>query len=164
MLIDSLVLSCLIYAFSVWGTMLTLAHQQQLQWLHNWGVRIAASLQKFDRVSYHRRQFHWLSIPSLVRYRSLCATRQIYYSEHDTSLDPPIIFGSGHNCNTRLSTRFICSECCRLSATKKTFRHIAAQWWNDLSEVMITAASASHLYDYVCVLMISVFRVSVFLY
>ena len=94
-------------------------------------------------------KFHWLSIPSLVRYRSLCAMRQIYYSEHDTSLNPPITFGSSHNYNTRLSTRFICPECCRLSATKKAFRHIAAQWWNDLPEGMITAASASHLYDYI---------------
>jgi len=31
--------------------MLTSAHQQRLQRLHNWGVRIAASLQKFDHVS-----------------------------------------------------------------------------------------------------------------
>ena len=46
MLIDSLVLSCLIYALPVWGTMLTLAHQQRSQWLHNWRVCIAASLQR----------------------------------------------------------------------------------------------------------------------
>ena len=71
-------------------------------------------------------QFHWLSILSLVRYRSLCAMRQIYYSEHDTSLDPPIIFG-------------------------RTCSHpiYAAQWWNDLPEGMITAASTYHLYDYI---------------
>ena len=65
---------------------------------------------------------------------------------HDTSLDPPIIFGSGHNYNTRLSTRFICPEHCQLSATKW---HIVTQWWNDLPEGMITSASASHLYDYI---------------
>ena len=100
MLIDSLVLSRLINALPVWGTMLTLAHQQQLQRLHNWGMRIAASLHKVDHVSYHRRQFPFLTIPFLVRYRSLCAIRQIFYYEHDTSLDPPIIFGSGHNYNT----------------------------------------------------------------
>ena len=94
MLIDSLVLSHLIYALPVWGTMLTLAHQQRLQRLHYWGMRIATSLQKFDHVSYHQHKFQWLSIPSLVRYRSLCAMRQIYYSEHDTFLDPPITFGS----------------------------------------------------------------------
>ena len=57
MLLDSLVLSPLIYALPVWGTMWTLAHQQQLQQLHNWGVRISASLQEFDHVSYHRRKF-----------------------------------------------------------------------------------------------------------
>ena len=70
MLIDSLVVSHLVYALPVLGTMLTLAHQQRLQWLHNWGVStgIAASLQKFDHVSHHRRKFYWLSIPSLVRY------------------------------------------------------------------------------------------------
>ena len=72
-----------------------------------------------------------------------------------------VIFGSGHNYNTRLSTRFICPERCRLSATKKTFRHIAAQWWNDLPEGMITAPIYVTKF---CVIMISVFRVSVFLY
>jgi len=51
MLLDSLVLSPLIYALPVWGTMWTLAHQQQLQQLHNWGVRISASLQEFDHVT-----------------------------------------------------------------------------------------------------------------
>ena len=40
----------------------------------------------------------------LVRYRSLCAMRQIYYSECDTSLDPTIVFGSSHHYHTRLSS------------------------------------------------------------
>ena len=149
MLIDSLVLSRLIYALPVWGTMLTSAHQQRLQRLHNWGVRIAASLQKYDHVSYHRHKFHWLSVPSLVKYRSLCAMRQIYYSQHDTSLDPPIMFGSSHHYHTRLSSRHICPQRCRLSATQKTFRNISAHWWNDLPDEIATAASASDLYDYI---------------
>ena len=38
--IDSLVVSRLVYALPVWGTMLTLVQQQRLQWLHNWGVHI----------------------------------------------------------------------------------------------------------------------------
>ena len=134
-LIDSLVLSHLIYARPVWGTMLTLAHQQRLQWLHNWGVHIAASLQKFDHVS-HRPNFNWLSIPSLVKYHS-CTMQQIYHLEHDTSL---IVFGSNHHYHTRLSSRHIRSEHCRLSATQKPFRH-TAHWWNDLTVDIVTASS-----------------------
>ena len=66
MLIDSLVLSRLIYALPVWGTMLTLAHQQQLQRLHNWGVHIATSLQKFDHVSYHFTGYLFLLCSDIV--------------------------------------------------------------------------------------------------
>jgi len=90
---QSLVLSCLIYALPAWITMITAAHQQRSQRMHNCGVCIAASLRKFDHVSYHRHNFHWLSIPSLIRYRSLCGMVQTFYLKHDTSLDPPMAFG-----------------------------------------------------------------------
>jgi len=68
MLIDSPVLSRLIYALPAWGTMLTAAHQQRLQQMHNWGAHIPASLRKFDHVSYHWHSFHWSSLSLLVCY------------------------------------------------------------------------------------------------
>ena len=64
----------------------------RLQHLHNWGVCITASLRKYDHVSYHRCQLNWLSLPSLIKYRSLCVMHKIYYGP----LNPPIIFGSSH--------------------------------------------------------------------
>jgi len=92
--------------------LLTSAHQQWLQWLYNWGVRIATSLQRFDHVSHHRHIFNWLSIPSLLKYCSLCAMQQICHLENDTSLHPPIVFGSIHDYHTRLSSRRIRPLCC----------------------------------------------------
>ena len=58
MLIDSLVLSCLIYALPVWGPLLSQFDIHHLQRLHNWGIRITASLGKFDHVLEHRSKFH----------------------------------------------------------------------------------------------------------
>ena len=46
-----------------------------------------------------------ISIPSLVKYHSLCAMQQICHLENDTSLDPPIVFGSTHNYHNQLLSR-----------------------------------------------------------
>ena len=80
MLIDSLVLSRLIYALPALGTMLTMAQQQRLQRMHNWSVRIVASLRKFDHVSSHRHDFHWLSVPSLLLHITPCVLCCRYFT------------------------------------------------------------------------------------
>ena len=90
MLVDSLVLSCLIYALPVWGPLLSQSNTHRLQRLHNWGVRITASLHKFDHVSEHRANFDWLSVSSLIKYRCLCALHKIYMGD-GTMLDPPVV-------------------------------------------------------------------------
>ena len=73
-------------------------------------------------VSYHRYQLNWLSLPSLIEYRSLCVMHKIY-RDTNVPLTPPIVFGSNHAYHTRWSDRFIQPVYCRLSATQKLFRH-----------------------------------------
>ena len=48
----------------------------------------------------------WLSLPSLIKYCSLCVMHKIYYSTN-VPLNPPISFGSSHAYRTRWSDRFI---------------------------------------------------------
>ena len=93
MLIDSLALSHLLYALPVWGPMLSKVQLNRLQHLHNWGVRISAGLQKYDHLSHHRHQLNWLSVSSLLKFRSLCVMHKIYH-HNNVPLDPPITFGS----------------------------------------------------------------------
>ena len=49
MLINSLVLSRLMYALTVWGPLLSQFDIRHLQYLYNWGIRMTASI-KFDHV------------------------------------------------------------------------------------------------------------------
>ena len=148
MLIDSLVLSRLSYALPVWGPMLSKSQLNRLQNLHNWGVRITACLQKYDHVSYHRHQLNWLSVSSMIRYRSLCVMHGIYH-HNNVPFDPPIIFGSTHAYRTRWSERLIQPVYCRLSATKTLFRHLVSRWWNELSDDLVTSPTfLSSAYDY----------------
>ena len=147
MLIDSLVLSRFTYALPVWGPMLSKLNR--LQHLHNWGVRITASLRKYDHVSYHRHQLNWLSLPSLIEYPSLCVMHQIY-RDTNVPLNPPIKFGSNHAYHTRWSDRFIQPVYCRLSATQKLFRHMTSRWWNELPDDIATSTTfLSTTYNYI---------------
>ena len=108
MLIDSLVLSRFTYALPVWGPMLSKFQLNRLQHLHNWGVCITASLRKYDHVSYHRYQLNWLSLPSLIEYRSLCVMHKIY-RDTNVPLTPPIVFGSNLTILVGLTDSF--SQC-----------------------------------------------------
>ena len=149
MLIDSLVLSRLIYALPVWGPLLSQSDIHRLQRLHNWGIRITASLKKFDHVSEQHYKFHWLTLSSLIKYRCLCALHKIYFGE-GIALDPPIVFGTNHGYSTRSSSRSIQPLFCRLSKTKKLFRHSVTAWWNVLSDdVILTSNFPSTLYDHI---------------
>ena len=148
MLVDSLVLSHLIYALLVWGPLLSQSNIHHLQRLHNWGVRITTSLQKFDHVSEHRANFNRLTVSTLIKYRCLCALHKIYVGD-DTVLDPPVVFGTNHKHHTRSSQRFIQPAFCRLSFTKKLFRHSATLWWNDLpDEVALSSTFPSSVYNF----------------
>ena len=147
MLVDSFVLSRLIYALPVWGPLLSQSNTHRLQRLHNWGVGITASLHKFDHVSEHRANFDWLSVSSLIKYRCLCALHKIYMGD-GTMLDPPVVFGTDHKYHTRSSQKLIQPAFCRLSSTKKLFRHSAAHWWNDLpDEVALSSTFPSSVYN-----------------
>jgi len=146
MLIDSLVLSRLMYALPVWGLLLSQFDIQCLQYLHNWDIHITASIGRFDHVSEHHSKIHWLTVSSLIKYRCLCA--KIYHGD-GIVLDPPITFGTSHTYCTRSSNRFIQAELCRLSRTKKLFRHSVIHWWNDLpDDVLFYHEFPSTLYDF----------------
>ena len=110
-------------------------------------MRIIASLHKFDHVSEHRANFDWLSVSSLIKYCCLCALYKIYMGD-GTMLDPPVVFGTNHKYHTRSSQKFIQPAFCRLSSTKKLFRHSAAHWWNDLpDEVALSSTFPSSVYN-----------------
>ena len=95
MLIDSLVLSRLMYALPVWGPLLYQFDIWHLQYLLNWGIHITASIGRFDHVSEHRSKLHWLTASSLIKYHCLYTLHKIYRGD-GIALDPPITFGTSH--------------------------------------------------------------------
>ena len=133
MLINSLVISHLDYALPVWGPPLTQNQVDRLQRLQNWGIRIVYSLRKYDHVSKYRNNLSWLPIKNHIRYRCLCAMHHYHYSQDNViPLDPPILFGSFHNHNTRHPTTYANTERCHLSSTQRYFRIQTIKWWNQL--------------------------------
>ena len=119
MRINSLVISHLDYALPVWGPPLTQNLVDRLQRLQNWGIRIVYSLRKYDHVSKYRNNLSWLPIKNHIRYRCLCAMHHYHYSQDNViPLDPPILFGSLHNHNTRHPTTYANTERCHLSSTQ----------------------------------------------
>ena len=132
----------------MWGPLLSESQLNRLQNLHKWGVRITACLRKYDHVTYHRHQLNWLSVSSMIRYRSLCVMHGIYH-HNNVSFDLPIIFGSTHAYRTRWSERLIQQAYCRLSATKTSFQHLVSRWWNELSDDLVASPTfLSSAYDY----------------
>ena len=104
------------------------------------GIRITASIGRFDHVSEHHSKFHWLTVSSLIKYCCLCALHKIYHGD-GIVLDPPIVFGTSHTYYTWSSNRFIQPVLCKLSRTiyKKLFRHLITHWWNDLPDDIVFA-------------------------
>ena len=106
MLVDSMVLSRINFASPAWGPSLSGSLIQCVQRLLNWGVRISASLQKFDHVSAHRTRLRWLPVISIIKYHSLCAIHRHYSDPDCMLLDPPFVFGSQHCYHTRTAEHF----------------------------------------------------------
>ena len=121
MLIDSLVLSWLMYALPAWGPMMTKSQTNRLQHLHNWGTRITANLRRSNHVTHHQKKLNWLSISSFVKYRSLCVMNNIYMNKDNNLFNPSISFGQNHCYKTRHSSRFIPPVFCNLACTKTQF-------------------------------------------
>ena len=88
MLLDSLALSRINYALPVWGPALSKLAVSRLQRLQNRAARITKSLSKYDHISDHRKTLNWLSVASLIQYRSLCAMYHHYHPSHAVLLDP----------------------------------------------------------------------------
>jgi len=131
-LIDSLVLSQLVYALPAWGPIQSKSQINRLQLLHNWGTCITANLQRSDHVTCHRKKLKSLSVHSLVKYRCLCAMNNIYtinvivYSSHQLNLEK--ITAMKQHVHPDLFCQFFCN----LTSTKTRFRHTASHWWNKL--------------------------------
>ena len=120
MLINSLVSSHLDYALPVWGSPLTQDIVSRLQRLQNWGIRIVYSLRKCDHVSKYCNKLSWLPVHNHIRHRCLCAMHHYHYSKDDIiPLDPPILFGSLHNHNTRHPSTFANAHRCHLATTQR---------------------------------------------
>ena len=62
LLVESLVLSRLSYALSVWGPSLSQQLLQRLERSQNCAVRLCRNLSRFDHVSGHYRALRWVAI------------------------------------------------------------------------------------------------------
>ena len=139
MLLDSLAFSRINYALPVWGPAISKLAVSRLQRLQNRAVRITKSLSKYDHVSHHRKTLNWLSVASLIQYRSLCSMFHQYHPSHAVILDPPIVFGPQHMYCTRCHEHFANLDRCRLSFTQNFFRYRASHWWNQLPDHVVSS-------------------------
>ena len=63
--------------------------------------------------------------------------------------DPPFVFGLQHRYYTRTLEHFVYLNRCRLLATQRSFRHAAAELWNDLSDdLAMSSTFSSEFYDH----------------
>ena len=72
LLLDSLVLSHMRYALSVWGPSLTQNQLLRLQRLQNRAVRLAFSLNRSDHTSEYYRKIRWLKVTRLIQFHLAC--------------------------------------------------------------------------------------------
>jgi len=66
MLIDSLLLSQLMYVLSAWGHMMTKSQTNRLQCLHNWGNHITVNLWRSDYVTHRRKKLIGYLLSNIV--------------------------------------------------------------------------------------------------
>ena len=150
-LIEILVFSHVLYCLPVWGPSLTNANVNRLKCLQHRAIRLYLGLRKYDHISHHFHTLHWLSIGSMIQYRTLCAMRHQYFQPKHIPLVPPISFGRQHQHATRTTQLFAQPLRCRLSFTQKHFRSQAAHWWNAVPNDMLTSPTfQDNLFSYLC--------------
>ena len=146
LLMDSLVLSHMQYALPVWGPSLYQQDLQHLQRLQNRGVRLIFSLNKFDHMSDFYKQLRWLNFSQLIQFRLVCVMFHQYHKSKGILLQPPIQFGNITSYHTRTQPHFANLSRCRLSQTKKFFRHTATTMWNNLESHVKLMTSFAEFY------------------
>ena len=133
LLVESLVLSRLSYALSVWGPSLSQQLLQRLERSQNRAVRLCRNLSRFDRVSGHYRALRWLPLQQLIQFRSVGMMYHQYHHSRGIPLLPPITFGRCQSVyDTRVSDHFANPERFRLGFSQSFFRFKASNWWNSI--------------------------------
>ena len=78
LLMDSLVMSHMQYALSVWGPSLTQNQLLRLQRLQNRAVRLVFSLNKSDHISEYYQELRWLRVSQLIQFCIACVMYHQY--------------------------------------------------------------------------------------
>ena len=132
LLLDSLVLSHIYYALSVWGPSLNVQLSSRLKRMQNMAVRLVFSLKKYDHVSDHYKRLHWLPLDQFIKFRFVCSMYKQFHQGHSIPLEPPIQFGQSHSHHTRTSSSFAGIVRFNLKFSQRFFRYRVTQWWNSL--------------------------------
>ena len=132
LLMDSLVMSPMQYALSVWGPSMSQNELLRLQRLQNRAVRLVFSLNRNDHIFDYYQELHWLKVTQLIQFCSACVMFHQYHAARGIMFVPPIEFGNRTSYNTRTPSYFANSNRTRLSQTQKYARHQGTVVWNNL--------------------------------
>ena len=130
LLMDSLVMSHMQYALSVWGPSLTQNQLLRLQRLQNHAVRLVFSLNKSDHISEYYQELRWLRVSQLIQFRLACV--MYHNAVRGIMFVPPIQFGNCTLYNTRTPSYYANLRRVQLSQTQKKARYQDALGWNKL--------------------------------
>ena len=147
LLMESLVMSHMQYALSVWGPSLTQNQLLRLQRLQNRAVRLVFSLNKGDHISEYYQELHWLRVSQLIQFRLACVMYHQYNAVRGIMFVPPIQFGNCTLYNTRTPSYYANLRRVRLSQTQKQARYQGALVWNKLPSELKEPMSYMTFYD-----------------
>ena len=146
LLMDSLVMSHIQYALSVWGPSLTQNQLLRLQRLQNRAVRLVFSLNKYDHISEYYQKLRWLGVSRLIQFCLACVMYHQYNGARGIMFVPPMQFGNCTLYDTRTPPYYATLSRVRLSQTQKQVRYQGALVWNKLPSRLKELMSYTNFY------------------
>ena len=118
LLMESLVMSHMQYALSVWGPSLTQNQLLHLQRLQNRAVRLVFSLNRSDHISEYYQELCWLRVSQLIQFHLACVMYHQYNAVRGIMFMPPIQSGNCTLYNIRTPSYYANLRRVRLSQTQ----------------------------------------------
>ena len=106
---------------------------RRLQKIQNMACRIIFNLQKYDHISIHMKQLHWLKVRERIKFKIALLVFQCIHGSAPSYLQSLLSQNRGpYNLRSRVSMHLTIHHCTNTQARNGAFHYIGPRVWNSL--------------------------------
>ena len=113
-------------------TTVILLRLERLQRIQNMACRIIFNIRKFDHISIHMQELHWLKVPERIEFKFALLVFHCIHGEAPSYLQSLLTRKSGYCLRSSASYQLRTSHCSNSLARNGAFQHLGLKVWNSL--------------------------------